>query len=97
MIKVLEKKDLKNPSAKQDKNMIMLEIDSLTLAEALRKELWKDKNIVISAWNREHYSKNPILVVKTKSGSPLKALKDAVKRLQDINDSIVSEFKKTVK
>jgi len=97
MIKIIEKKDLENPSAKQDKSTIKLEIDSLTLAEALRKELWNDKNVSISAWNREHYSKNPVIIVKTKSGNPLKAIKDAVSRLDEINDSILSEFKKAVK
>ncbi len=87
MIKVLEK----------DKNMVKLEMDNLTLVEALRKELWNDKNIIISAWSREHSTKNPVLIVKTKSGTPIKAVSDAIGRLQKINDSIRAEFKKAVK
>lgn len=87
MIKVLEK----------DKSMIKIEIDDLTIVEAIRKELWNDKNISISAWNRDHPSKNPVLTVKTKSGTPIKAIKDAIARLQKINSSIATAFKKAVK
>lgn len=87
MIKVIEK----------DKDMIKIEMDSPTITEALRKELWNDKNVIISAWNREHPTKNPVLIVKTKSETPVKAIREAVSRIQKINDSIRSEFKKSVK
>lgn len=87
MINVIEK----------TKDKLEVEIDSLTLAELLRGELWKDDKITVSAWKREHPSKNPVLVVQTKGESPKKAISDCIDRIQKINDSILSEFKKSIK
>ncbi len=87
MIKVIEK----------TKDTLRIEIDNLTLAELLRAELWNDEDVKVSAWTREHPTKNPVLVVQVKSGSPKKALTDAISRIEKINDKISEEFKKAVK
>ena len=82
---------------KQDKEHLELEIDSLTIAELIRNELWNDDSIEIAAWKREHPTKNPILIIKTNGKSAKKALADCISRLEKTNDKILEEFKKAVK
>lgn len=82
---------------KSDKNELKVEIANLTLAELLRKELWNDEDVVASAWQRDHPSKNPILLVQTKSKTAKKALLDAMARLEKMNSAILEEFKKASK
>jgi len=87
MIKVLKK----------EKDHLEIEIDNLTLAELLRSELWNDAKVSMAAWKREHPTKNPVLIIQTKDGTAKKALLDCIERIQKINDSVLSEFKKAVK
>ncbi len=82
---------------KQEKDHLEIELDNLTVAELVRNELWSDDKIAIAAWKREHPTKNPILAVKVKEGTPKRALIDCLERLQKIDDKIVTEFKKAVK
>ena len=76
------------------KNEIELETDSLTIVEILRTYLNKDSNVIFAAWKREHPTKKPILLVKTKSKTAKKAVGDAVKEIEKDLEKIDSDFKK---
>lgn len=79
---------------KQDKNLLEIELDNLTIAEFLRNELWQDKATELAVWKRDHPSKNPVLVLRTNGKSAKKVLQDTIKRLQDQNNDLLKEFKK---
>ena len=86
-IKILEK----------TKNRLELEIkgEGHTLANALRKELWNDKNVNISGYKIEHaLVSEPILVIETTSGDPKQALISAINRLKKKNKELADKFKK---
>ena len=51
---------------RSEKEEIELEVDNLTIAEILRVYLNKDDDVTFAAWRREHPTKRPILLVKTK-------------------------------
>jgi len=77
-----------------EKNKIVVEIigEDHTLSNALRKELWNDKNVDVAGYNIEHHLiSNPILVVDGKN--PKKSLLDAVKRLKDKNSELKNKIK----
>ena len=76
------------------KEEIELEVDNLTIAEILRVYLNKDDDVTFAAWRREHPTKNPILLVKTKGKTAKKAVEDAVKQLDKDLENIEDEFKK---
>jgi len=76
------------------KNEIKVEIDNLTIAEILRVYLNKDSGVSIAVWSRDHPSKNPVLLVKTKGKTAKKAIDDAVKDITKELDKISSDFKK---
>ena len=79
---------------KKEKNELEIEIDSLTIAELLRNELWNDKATELAAWKREHPTKRPHLVLKTKGKDAKKVLIDTTERIIKINSDILKEFKK---
>jgi len=79
---------------KQEKNELEIELDNLTIAEVLRAYLQKDDDVRFAAWNREHPTKNPVLLIKTKGKSAKKAVADAVALIEKEADKFVSEFKK---
>ncbi|MEM4703258.1 MAG: RpoL/Rpb11 RNA polymerase subunit family protein [Candidatus Pacearchaeota archaeon] len=79
---------------KQDKDILEIETDNLTVAELLRNELWQDKATELAVWKREHPSKNPVLVLKTKGKTAKKVLQDTIKKLRERNDELLKEFKK---
>ena len=79
---------------KKGKDELQIEIDNLTIAELLRTYLWKDPATTLAAWQRGHPSKNPVLMLKTKGKSPKKVLLDTIKKIQNINVKLISEFKK---
>jgi DNA-directed RNA polymerase subunit L len=86
-IKVLEK----------GKNLLRIEIvgEDHTFCNALRKELWNDKDVKVSGYELSHsLVSKPILVVETTSKNPKTALLDAVKRVKESNDEMRSVFKK---
>lgn len=86
-IKVLEKA----------KNLLKIEIvgEDHTFCNALRKELWNDKDVKVSGYELSHsLVSKPILIVETTSKNPKTALLDAVKRLRGSNDDMRSVFKK---
>ncbi|MGV8086460.1 MAG: RpoL/Rpb11 RNA polymerase subunit family protein [Candidatus Woesearchaeota archaeon] len=66
-----------------------------TFSGALKKELWNDKAIHVSAYNVEHPLIGiPRFIVETEDKDPEKALLDAVKRLEKKNESFLDDFKK---
>ncbi len=75
-----------------DKNTMEVEIAEITLAEVLRKYLNQDSNVDFAAWKREHHTKNPVLKVETKTGTPKKALQDAIKAAVKDLDKIEKDF-----
>ncbi|MEM1536003.1 MAG: RpoL/Rpb11 RNA polymerase subunit family protein [Candidatus Pacearchaeota archaeon] len=79
---------------KQDKNLLEIELDNLTIAEFLRNELWQDKATELAVWKRDHPSKNPVLILKTNGKSAKKVLEDTIERLRERNDNLLKEFKK---
>lgn len=79
---------------KYTKDTIEIEINNLTIAELLRVMLWKDKATEIAAWHRDHPTKNPKLILKTKGKDPKKVLLDTIKKIQKIDSELIKEFKK---
>lgn len=66
-----------------------------TFSNALKKELWNDKSIKVSAYNIEHPLIGiPRFIVETDDKDPEKALLDAVKRLQKKNEQFLEGAKK---
>jgi DNA-directed RNA polymerase subunit L len=79
---------------KNEKEEIEFEIESLTLAEILRVYLNQDSSVVFAAWKRDHPTKKPILLVKTKGKNAKKAIDEAITSLVKDLDSLESDFKK---
>jgi DNA-directed RNA polymerase subunit L len=79
---------------KSDKNEIELEIESITIVEILRVYLNKDPSVTFTAWRREHPTKKPLLLVKTKGKTAKKAIDDAVSAIGKDLDKLDAEFKK---
>lgn len=78
---------------KAKKNELEIEMDNLTIAELLRKFLWHDKKTIIAAWRKEHPTKNPIFVLKTK-GNAKDVLLKAIDEIQQTNKEILKQIKK---
>ncbi len=78
---------------KSEKNEIEFELDSITLAEILRVYLNKDSSVMLAVWKREHFTKNPVMLVKTKGKTPKKAIDDAVALINKDLDKTLKEFK----
>ena len=76
---------------KDEKNVLDVELDSLTIAEVLRAYLNK-QNVKLAAWRREHPTKNPVLHIE--ADNPKKVLKTAITQLEKEIDKAVDEFKK---
>lgn len=79
---------------KDEKEELQIEIDNLTVAELLRNFLWEDSATTLAAWQRDHPSKNPVLVLHTKGKTAKKVLLDTIDKIQEVNAKILSEFKK---
>ena len=79
---------------KSSKNEIELELENVTLAEVLRVYLNKDSAVSFVAWKREHPTKKPILLVKTKGKTAKKAVNDSVSEIVKELDKIEADFKK---
>ena len=78
---------------KSSKNEIELELENVTLAEVLRVYLNKDSAVSFVAWKREHPTKKPILLVKTKGKTAKKAVNDSVSEIVTELDKIEADFK----
>lgn len=78
---------------KSSKDEIELEVDDLTIAEILRVYLNKDTSVSFAAWRREHPTKNPALLVRTKGKTAKKAINDAVSDITKELEKIEKDFK----
>ena len=86
-LKVLEK----------DKKRIVFELIGAdhTFCNALKKELWSDKSVKVSAYSVEHPLIGiPKFIVESDDKEPEKVLLDAVKRLDKKNEQFLESFKK---
>jgi DNA-directed RNA polymerase subunit L len=79
---------------RNEKEELELESDSLTMVEILRVYLNKDSAVTFAAWKREHPTKKPVLLVKTKGKSAKKAVEEAVSEITKDLDKVEDEFKK---
>lgn len=79
---------------KSSKEEIEAELDNLTIAEILRVYLNKDSAVTFAAWKREHPTKKPIFLVKTKGKTAKKAIDDAVSAIEKDLDKLEADFKK---
>lgn len=85
-IKVIEK----------EKNKLKLEIigEDHTFCNALRKELWNDKDVTVAGYNIEHpLVSNPVLTLETEKKDPEKVLESAIRRLKNKNAKIKEAVK----
>lgn len=85
-IKVVEK----------NKNRLKVELSGKThtLCNALSKELWNDKDIIVAGYTLSHpMTQKPVLIVETNSSDPQKALLSAVDRLKKKNKDFLSKLK----
>lgn len=66
-----------------------------TFSGALKKELWNNKSVKVSAYNIEHPLVGiPRFILETEDKDPEKVLQDAVKKLEKKNESFAEDFKK---
>ena len=79
---------------KSSKDELELELGDITIAEILRVYLNKDSSVSFAAWRREHPTKNPKLLVKTKGKTAKKAVSDAVLGITKELYRIEIDFKK---
>ena len=79
---------------KSSKDEIEVEVNSLTLVELLRVYLNKDSSVSFAAWKREHPTKNPVILIKTKGKTAKKAINDAVSAVEKDLDKLLDDFKK---
>ena len=65
-----------------------------SFCNALKKELWQDKNVDISGYYVEHsLVSEPVFTVQVKKGDAKKAVLDAVERLKKWNKDLKDQFK----
>lgn len=79
---------------KSSKEELEVEFENLTIAEIVRVYLNKDSSVTFVAWNREHLTKKPILLVKTKGKTAKKAVDDAINSIVKDLDKLETNFKK---
>ena len=79
---------------KNTKEELEAEIESLTIVEILRVYLNKDGHVSLAVWKRDHPTKKPILLVKTKGKTAKKAINDAVSAITKDLEKVESDFKK---
>ena len=76
------------------KDELEIEIENITIVELLRVYLNKDDKVTFAAWKREHPTKKPVLLVKTKGKTAKKAVNDAVSAVTKDLDNVEADFKK---
>jgi len=83
-----------------EKNKLKLEFvgKSYTLANALVKELWKDKATQVAGYNLKHPQvDNPVLILETKGKDAKKVLLGAISALEKSSKSFGVALAKVVK
>jgi len=78
---------------KKGKNEIEVEFENLTFPEILRVYLNKDSSVTFAAWRKEHSTRNPALLVKTKGKDAKSAIESAVNAIIKDLDKIESDLK----
>jgi DNA-directed RNA polymerase subunit L len=81
----------------ESKNKIIFELigEDHTFCNALRDELWEDKDVVSASYNIKHpLISAPRFIVETKKNDPKKTLKDASERIRKNNDKFIKAFSK---
>jgi DNA-directed RNA polymerase subunit L len=79
---------------RNEKEEMELEVESLTIVEILRVYLNKDSAVTFAAWKRDHPTKKPILLVKTKGKSAKKAIDEAISAISKDLENVENDFKK---
>lgn len=79
---------------KSSKDELEFEVENVTVAELLRVYLNKDSSVEVAVWRREHPTKMPKVLVKTKGKSAKKAVDDAVSAAVKDLDKVEADFKK---
>ena len=79
---------------KESKEEVEFEISNLTIAEILRVYLNKNPEVSFAAWKRDHPTKNPVMLVKTKGKSAKKAIEDAISDLVKDLEKVEKDFGK---
>lgn len=74
-----------------EKTVLDVELDSITIAEVLRVYLNKN-GAKLAVWKQDHPTKNPVLHIEADNAKKL--LKDSIAQLQKEIDSTVADFKK---
>ncbi|MFH2021264.1 MAG: DNA-directed RNA polymerase subunit L [archaeon] len=65
-----------------------------TLANAIRDELWNDKDVNVAAYNISHpLTGVPRFIIETIDKEPRQALKDAITRLKKRNSELLKDLK----
>jgi len=85
---------------KEDEHSILVEISDQTVsfANLLRAELWKDKSVTEAAFIQEHpYLAKPKIFVRTDKGSPKAALEKAAVGVSEQAKELKEELKKASK
>ncbi|VVC01892.1 DNA-directed RNA polymerase subunit L [uncultured archaeon] len=70
---------------KNEKDYLEIEIkgEDVGFAQALKELLFEDKDVEFAACRMDHpQAANPVLIIRTKKGSPMFALKNALKKLR---------------
>lgn len=78
---------------KQEKNLVELKIDNLTVAEVLRAYLNKE-GIKFAAWRREHPSKPLLFKIESSEKTVKKAVSEAISLIKKDCDKMASLIKK---
>lgn len=84
----------------QGKKRLIFELKGAdhTFCNALKEELWNDKNIDAAGYNVDHPLIGiPRFVVETKGSSPKEALNSAVNRLRKVSEKFKKEFQRELK
>lgn len=76
---------------RDEKDVLEIELDNLTVAEVLRDYLNRT-DAKLAVWRRSHPTKNPVLHIE--GSNPKKLLKEAIASIEDESDKILNDFKK---
>ena len=76
---------------KDEKNVLEVELDNLTIAEVLRMYL-NNEGAKLAVWKRDHPTKNPVLHIE--ADNPKKLLKNTIAKIDKELDKAVDSFKK---
>ena len=78
---------------KQEKDLVELKMDSITVAEILRVYL-NNQGIKFAAWRREHPDKPIVFRIESSGKSVKKAVSEAVAAIKKDNAEILKGLKK---